>query len=173
MSEPKPVRFQWTDDGVMKPHPRAEMLCDRQFTVGEWYVLVVHEERSEESHRHYFACIREAWQNLPPPLDTRWPSPEHLRKWALVQAGYCNEQAIALHSHKDALEVAALSRRLDHYAVIKVNGDVCRIWTAHSQSRRAMNKQRFQESKEAVLRIISEIIGTDAATLAANAGKAA
>lgn len=169
----KPIRFQWTDDGVMKPHPRATQLCDRQFTIGEWYTLIVHEERSYASHSHYFASIGEAWKNLPDTMQARWPSPDHLRRWALCKTGYCDERTIVARSHKEALEIGALLRGLDGYAVISVNGNVVRIWTAKSQSRKAMNKQEFAASKDAVLRVVSELIGTDAATLNANAGRAA
>lgn len=170
--EMRPVIFVWNGE-AMVPLPRFHNLVNRQFVVSQEYMLVVHEERSHASHAHYFASVAEAWKNLPDVMQARWPSPEHLRKWALCKAGYADERSIIARNGKEAREIAALLRGLDGYAVISVNGDVVRIWTAKSQSRKAMNRREFAESKEAVLRVVSELIGVDAATLNANAGRAA
>jgi hypothetical protein len=157
----------------MVPLPRFHNLVNRQFVVGEQYTLIVHEERSHASHSHYFAAVSEAWRNLPDQLQMRWPSSEHLRRWALCRAGYASERNIIARNHKEAMEIGAIVRGIDDYAIIKVSGDVVTVWTARSQSRKAMNKKEFKKSKDAVLRIVSELIGVDATTLNQNAGRAA
>ena len=90
-----PVEMHW-DGKAMIPQPRFVALCKKQYTPGECYVLGVNEERSIASHRHYFAAINEAWQNLPEDKVARYPSAEHLRKWALIKSGYHNERSISV-----------------------------------------------------------------------------
>ena len=63
------------------------------------------------------------------------------------------------------MRVAAFVRPLDDFAVVETDGLVVTVYTAKSQSMRAMGKKTFQESKDAVLRVIAELIGTDPTTL--------
>lgn len=154
-----PIIYDWTDDGVMKPRGRFAMLADKRFVVGESYRLEVVEERSPESHRHYFASINEAWQNLPEVHSGRWPTPEHLRKWALVKAGYRTETTYIAASKAEALRFAAFLRGLDEYAVIDVGGNVATIYTAKSQSLKEMSRKEFQASKSDVLDVLAQLIG--------------
>jgi hypothetical protein len=123
------------------------------------------EHRSAESHRHYFSCIRNAWINLPDDLADRLPSPEHLRHHALVKTGFGKISEMAFKGNPEAIRAAAVMSEMDTYAVVNVSGPVVTIGRAESQSMKAMGKARFQESKEAVLNYISQLIGTDAATL--------
>jgi len=114
--------------------------------------------RSKVSHDHFFSAVHEAWKNLPEHIAKRWPSPDHLRKWALVKAGFCSIQEIACSSHKQAEYVGANIRRRDGYAVIVVRGSTVRICDASSQSTHAMGGKEFQRSKTAVLEIIANLI---------------
>jgi len=165
-----PLAFEWEGD-VMRPlRPKA---ADAQYVVGEKYMLDVREDRSLPSHRHYFACIREAWANLPEHLAERHASAEHLRKWALIQAGYRDERTIVCASQAEAQRVAAFIRPIDEYAVVVTRGNVVIHYTAKSQSMRAMDKKTFRASKDAVLDIIAGLIKTDTATLRKNAERAA
>lgn len=168
-----PITFAWTDDGTMVPLARFRRTCDRAFAVGETYPLVVQEERSRVSHAHYFASVTEAWKNLPEAIAERFPSSEHLRKWALIKAGYFHERSVACASPEEARKVAAFVRPMDEYAVVSVSGDVVRVYTAKSQSVRAMPKEEFQRSKTAVLEILSGLVGVSAGTLQDEAGRAA
>ena len=155
----------------MRPlRPKA---ADAQYVVGERYMLDVREDRSFRSHRHYFACIREAWINLPEHHAERFANAEHLRKWALIQAGYRDERTVVCASAAEAERVAAFIRPIDDCAVVVPRGNVVIHYTAKSQSMRAMDKETFKASKDAVLDIISGLIQTDAATLRKNAEKAA
>lgn len=157
-----PLYFQWDGESMIPKIPR---LADKHFVVGETYSLIPHEDRSAASHRHYFASINEAHQNLPEDLAERLPTPEALRKYALIRAGFRNERSIACASKAEAQRVAAFVKPMDEFAIVTVENALVTVYTAKSQSMRAMGKKVFSESKDAVLRIISEMIGTDAASL--------
>lgn len=157
-----PLAFDWTGDAMS---PKLPKLADKFYVVGEVYRLAPHEERSAASHRHYFASINEAHNNLPDEIAERLPTPEHLRKFALIRAGYRDERTIVCPTKGEAMRVAAFVRPLDDFAVVETDGLVVTVYTAKSQSMRAMGKKTFQESKDAVLRIIAELIGADPTTL--------
>lgn len=167
-----PILFRWTGE-VMEPHPRAMKDCDAFYVVGEAYRLVEHQERSQKSHAHYFSAIGEAWQNLPEHLAERFPSSEHLRKWALVKAGFADSRQLVASSKAEAIRLAAFIRPCDEYAVVTVSEAVITVWTPRSQSMKAMGKRDFQASKDAVLSILAGLIGTTVDGLRANAGAAA
>ena len=125
------------------------------------------------SHRFYFASVNEAWKNLPEDMAERYPTSDHLRKWALIKAGYRDERSIVASSKAEALRIAAFIRPMDEYAVVVVREAVVRVYTAKSQSTRAMGKAEFGASKEKVLDILSAMIGTSRDALVANAGQSA
>lgn len=169
---PSLIAYRW-DGNVMAPLPRFERHCDREFTVGEIYLLDPIEQRSAASHRHYFSCINTAWQSLPEDLAGRFPSPEHLRKYALIQCGYADEQSIVCASKAEAARVAAFIRPIDEYSIVTVSECVVTRYTAKSQSHKAMGRKAFAESKDRVLDYVSSLIGTDVTALRSNAGRAA
>lgn len=167
----RPVLFRWkavdicVDGGevrrvkVMIPHPRFVALCNRQYEDEEDYALEPVVGRSMRSHRHYFACIHEAFNNLPEQWAKLFPSEEHLRRYALCKTGYANEANYVLDTAKDAGIFARALRGSDEFAVIKITGSAVTVWTAKSQNTRAMKKEEFQASKTAVLDFLAEIIG--------------
>lgn len=157
-----PLAFHWDGDAMS---PKLPKLADKFYVVGEVYRLAPHEERSAVSHRHYFASINEAHNNLPEEIADRLPTPEHLRKFALIKAGYCEARPMAFPTKGEAMKAAAFIRPIDDFAVVDVDGVVVTVYTAKSQSMRAMGKKVFQKSKEAVLQVIAELIGTDPTTL--------
>jgi hypothetical protein len=165
-----PVEFHWTGE-VMKPQPRFNALARKQYTAGECYVLGVNEERSIASHRHYFAAVREAWDNLPEDKVERYPTPEHLRKWALIKAGYHNERSVVCESKKQADAIVAFIEALDEFSVTIVKGPVVKVYTAKSQAVDSMANDEFQKSKADVLAILSETIGTSKKDLEKQAGQ--
>lgn len=153
-----PLPFQW-DGEAMIPKRGFAAKCDEEFIVGETYALVPHEERSMRSHRHYFACVRTAWLSLPEALAGDLPTPEHLRKFALIKAGYCDQERFACASNRDAIKASATIQTKDDFALIDISGKVVTIWTAKSQSVKAMGKEAFNESKAAVLELLESLIG--------------
>ena len=100
MNSDRPLAFRWSGE-VMTPLYRKA--ADAAYTVGEVYVLVPHMPRSKASHDHYFACIHDAWLNLPEELADEIPSDEHLRGWGLCKAGYCDKTIIKCASNEDAI----------------------------------------------------------------------
>ena len=150
------IAFDW-DGEVMRPrHPR---LADRHFVIGETYRLAVQEDRSSASHAHFFASIAEAHTNLPDEWAQRLPTPEHLRRFALIKAGFADSQTFVASSRAEAQRLAAFIRPVDEFAVVTVEGPTVTRYVAKSQSYRAMGKADFQASKDAVLSIVSAMIG--------------
>lgn len=153
-----PIIFQWTGEVMTPVNKRFAKECDREFTIGECYNLIVHESRSAPSHRHYFACIYEAWANLPESMGAELPSPEHLRKRMLIEAGYMNTREIIASSKAEAMRLASFIRPMDEYAVVSVSGCAVIVATAKSQSMRAMGAHEFQASKDAVLVRLADLL---------------
>lgn len=167
-----PLLFQWTGDSMV-PVGRFARECDQHFTVGERYTLVTQEDRSAASHRHYFALVTEAWRNLPEEIAERFPTSEHLRRYALIRAGFADQRQIVASSRAEALRLAAFVRPMDEYAVVAVDGTVVTVWTAHSQNMRSMGKERFKASKDGVLHVLGQMIGVTPEALSRNVQEAA
>jgi hypothetical protein len=172
MTQVRPVTFEW-DGEAMIPLSRFCRLCDQQFAVHERYTLIPHEERSSATHRHYFAALYDAWLNLPEREAERWPTSEHFRKWLLIQAGYADERSIVCPSKAAALKVAAFVKPMDEHAVVVVSESIVKVFTAQSQSMRAMGPKAFQDSKQKVLDLAAEMVGVKPQTLSSEAGRAA
>lgn len=160
------MAFMW-DGEAMQPMRRG--LADKHYVVGEKYILEQHKERSTASHSHYFAALTETWRNLPEDVADQFPTAEHLRKWCLIKAGFADERSIVCASKAEAQRVAAFIKPMDEYALVTVRDATVRVYTAQSQSTRAMNAATFQRSKEAVLEIAAGIIGTTPEAVAENA----
>jgi len=170
----RPVNFVWRDDGTMKPEQRFATLCDRQFVIGEVYPLQVVEARSMASHNFYFASLHEMWNNLPEDIAKRFPTIEHLRAWALVQAGFYTEKDYVCDSVRKAAHLAKIIRAHAEYAVIKISGDVVKVFDPKSQSRPSMSAEEFKASKDAVLDIVAALNpGLSRSTVAKEASKRA
>jgi hypothetical protein len=169
----RPIRFQW-DGEVFVPASRFwARVCDRQLVVGQEYMLEEYYERSDRSHRHYFACIREAWKNLPETIATKFPTPEHLRKRALIGTGFYTEAVLVAANNTEAMRILQFMRARDEFSVFSLNDDTIVERRAISQSRREMGGKQFKESKDAVLDYCSNLVGIDVTTLKKNADRAA
>jgi hypothetical protein len=164
MTPSEPLPFVWDGD-AMRPLPGFADAAAARYGLGEVVTLAPVEPRSSPSHRHYFACVREAWINLPAEHAARFASEEHLRKWALIKAGYRDERSIVCASSAEARRVAAFIRPIDDYAVVTVEGPVILQFTAKSQAPACMGRAQFQASKEAVLAVLAELIGVEPAAL--------
>ena len=165
-----PIPCVW-DGEAFYPRRGFQKKADQHFVAGETYQLQVVEERSAASHRHYFACINEAWQNLPDHLAERLHSPEALRKYALVKAGFADSRTIDCSSKAEARRLAAFIAPMDPFAIVKADGSQVHVWTAQSQSMRAMGKEKFQESKDRVIDVLADMLGVSTETL--NSARAA
>jgi hypothetical protein len=127
------------------------------------FVLSDEKPRSRQTHNHYFAAINDAWENLPEKISGEFPSPEHLRKYAMIRTGHCITHKMLAANNKAAIEAATFIMELDEFALCEVAGNVVTVYRAQSQSFRAMGKDVFKKSKEDVLGFLSQLIGADVA----------
>lgn len=156
MTTGRPIAFNWDGEAMVPVHPR---LADKEYVVGERYMLAPFEPRSVASHNHEFAWLQAAWENLPEELAEQFPTPTHLRRYALIRAGYSDSHSLVCASKAEALRLAAFIRPMDEFAIVTVNGCVVNRFTAKSQSKRAMGKQVFQDSKTKIMEIVAQMIG--------------
>lgn len=157
--------FLWTGDAFV-PTARFVTAAQEKFVPGAAYWLSVEPERSEKTHNHEFGFIATAWKNLPDHLAEHFPTAEHLRKRALIDAGYYTETILDVGSNAAALRVRAYAQAEDEFAVVVVRGPVVVVRKAKSQSRRAMGAGQFHASKQAVLEIVAGLIGVTPDALA-------
>jgi hypothetical protein len=161
MSKVAPIIFEW-DGEAMVPLSRFRNIADREFTVGERYRMEAQEQRSIISHNHYFATLQNIWESLPERYDNAIPSAEHMRKWALIRTGYRDERSIVCASKAEAKRVAAFVKPMDDFAIVVVNEATVSVYTAKSQSMKAMGAKDFQQSKERVLEYCQAMLEPDA-----------
>lgn len=155
---PAPLPCRWDGESFSPISQRFARQADKDFVAGDIYYMVPEEPRSAKSHRHEFAWLREAWRNLPEDLAPLYPTEEHLRKRALIAAGFYTEQAIDAGTRAAALRVAAAIPALDEFAAVKIEGATVLVQRARSQSLRAMGAKDFAESKTAIIAIIADML---------------
>lgn len=153
-----PLAFEWDGDAMV---PLNAKRADAFYTVGERYIMAPVSQRSDATHKHEFAWLREAWMSLPDDLAERFPTAEHLRKWALIRAGYSDSHTITCASKAEAIRVAAFIRPIDEFAVVTTNGATVTRFTAKSQSRRAMGAKEFQDSKTKIMEVVARMLGVE------------
>ena len=168
-----PLIFQWTGEAMVPASPFWARKADVAYVVGETYKMVEHHDRSANSHRHFFATVHDAWQTLPDELLETYPTSEHLRKKALIRTGHRDERSIVCASKAEALRLGAFIRPMDDYSIVDVREAVVRVWTAKSQSTKAMGAKAFQQSKSDVLDFIDALLGVGQGETAANSARAA
>lgn len=173
MSAALPLFYRWDGESFTPVGTRGKLEADRQFVIGQTYRLAEEQERSMLSHRHEFAWLREAWMNLPENIADQYPSPEHLRKRALIEAKFYTEQIIDAGSNAAALRVASGIKSREEFSVVIVRESIVVIRDPKSQSVRAMGPKEFQASKTAIMEIIAALIGVTPEELQKQAGKAA
>lgn len=167
-----PITFRW-DGEAMAPLPRHAAECDRTFVVGQAYRLAEYQDRSLATHNHEFAWLNEAWKNLPESLADLYPTAEHLRKRALIDAGFYDEVIVDAGTQAAAIRVASAFRTREEFSLVITRGPAVVLRTAKSQSRRSMNRAEFQASKIAIMDVISAMVGVSSEDLSRHAGRAA
>jgi len=168
-----PILFKWDGEAFAPASQFWAKLADREFVVGEKYKLVEHKDRSANSHRHFFATVNDAWRTLPDHMLDDYPTAEHLRKKALIRKGYHFTRDHVCDTPAAARNMAAFIRPMDEYAIIIAKDCVVRVHTAMSQSVKAMGARDFQESKQAVLDFIDDLLGVERGATAENARRVA
>lgn len=158
----RPIQVTW-DGEVLRPTSTFWLNRAREaWGDGEILMVEAREERSSASHNHLFAAIAECWQNLPDEKKEQYPTPEHLRKWATIKAGFHDRRDMPCAGPASAMELARFIRPIDTYAVVLARGDVVSVYTAKSLSLRSMDKAAFAKAKEAILDVLGKLIGTTA-----------
>lgn len=162
MTKVPPMIFEWNGE-AMVPLRRFHNIANAEFTVGERYRLETQEQRSLVSHAHYFATLNDIWLSLPERYGDAIPSVEHMRKWALIRTGYRDERSIVCASKAEAKRVAAFVKPMDDFAIVVVSEATVAVYTAKSQSMKAMGARDFQQSKERVLEYCQSMLESEAA----------
>lgn len=167
-----PVAAIWNDEtATFTVARRFQRRAREQFQNGQEYYLEERIARSGASHAQYMASVGEAHANLSDENKEVLKTPEHLRKWALITAGYYDETLVEGGDGEAgklaAMRMAVLARKFDDFAEVKVvrlPGDddelkwFMRLRIAKSQSFSAMNKEQFEKSKRDVLDILAGAI---------------
>lgn len=153
MASIPPIAYRWDGEAM---RPLSSHHADQHLVIGERYVLVEHSERSQASHAHFFAAVGECWRSLPDEMVARFPSADHLRRYALIKSGFCDKIEVVCANNIEAMKVATLAQR--DFSIVDITGNVVIVWTAKSQSMRAMGKVDFAASKEAVLNVLADML---------------
>tara|TARA_R100000908_G_C3733264_1_gene131960 strand:- start:653 stop:1192 length:540 start_codon:yes stop_codon:yes gene_type:complete len=167
MREQDLIRAVWTGQSFVPDGNYALAQTRDRLGDGQVVNLDLDPERSAKSHRHAFAFVRTAWMNLPEHnLGTPYAvSTEALRKYALIQTGYCNTEMMAMGTTERANRAAALlsrvSTNMHGFAITNVIGTVVYCHTPHSQSMKSMGGAKFAESKTAILEFLADMIGAN------------
>jgi hypothetical protein len=129
--------------------------------------MIVDEPRSQASHRFYFACLKNAFDNLPETISHLFTDPEDLRHYALIETGNYTDHPIKCATKDEAMRwVSRLMRDPQNiYCRFFVNDDTIVRREPKSQSTKAMGKQAFEKSKADVLELCSILTGIDVAAL--------
>lgn len=149
-----PLLCKWDGEQFI-PLPYFAKRAAREFVVGETYNMAELQLRSMNSHRHFFACVNEAWNNLPDEEQERFPTPDDLRKWALTFTSHCDVKHYQAGSNQEALRVARVLRESHDYCRVEVNGRLVNYYVPHSQSLKNMGARTFQVSKDAVFDVLA------------------
>lgn len=165
MNAARHILCDWDGESFTPSTIFMERQAQHLYETGKRYRMVEEAERSQETHRHYFATLRDLYDSLPGRFaDEPWAqSCEHLRAFALIKTKFCNATEFPCGSRAEADRWAANLRPLDEYSIVTVRGTVVTRFTAKSQSYKAMpDKGEFQASKQAVLDYVSDLIGLPA-----------
>lgn len=165
MSELAPIECVWNGEVFAPINSWWAKRAGRQYAKGEVLHLVDEPERSSSSHAHFFAALNRGWQSLPESMAEQYPSPDMLRKKLLIKTGFCSERSIVCASKAEAQRMAAFISAGTPYSVVIPRLAMVSVYTADSQSMRAMGKARFQESKTAVLDALADMLGIESKRL--------
>ncbi len=156
------------------PFQRHLIEARKRFDVSEVVYMDVEHERNMNSHREYFALIRNAFDNLPETMaDAPFAKNEAaLRKHALIATGFCDQSVVAAPSNEAAKQMAPaidlMARRLHGYATTDILDALVICKVPQSQSLEAMGRKVFMDSKAKVLHWLANLIGVDPTELERN-----
>lgn len=159
-----PLRFIWLENAMVPASALWLRKCQERFEPGTEYVFEEVHELSERSRRHFHASVREAWLSLPDRIAGDFATPDHLRKYATIKAGFHDKRSIHCESVAEARKVASFIRPMDEYAIVTTTENVVTVWTAKSTT--GMDHKTFQRCKDGTLEEIAKLIQVEPKTLA-------
>lgn len=177
-----PITAVWTGEVFVPDGNWSRAACMDALGAGEVTRLLVNPDgkpRTEKSHRHQFAWVRDALENLPEHMmDAPFAKNEDcLRKHALIKCGYCDAAVLAAGSEREARRMAAhvkaLADKAHGYSITVVSGRLVYSYTPKSQTYKAMPDGEFQRSKQDILEFIAGLIGCAPEELVRNKRSAA
>lgn len=140
--------------------------CEKRFVVGQIYTLEqVDEARNMNAHNAYMAEVASAWENLSDAATKKLKTPTHLRKWALIETGWYDEQIVDCGTHELASRMATFTHQTDEYCEIRIRKNLLVIRRPRSQKRSKMNSEDFKKSSKAVLDLLADMIGVNRTVL--------
>lgn len=166
------IRVRYENDALIPDGNFARARVEDIFGAGEVREIDLEPQRSRASHNHAFAFIDVAWSNLPEDLrEMPWAvNRDTFRKHALIATGYCDTALIACGDERRAERMAKMvehiAANLHGYVVVQVSGPVVYCHTPQSQSLKAMGKERFQQSKQAILEWMAALLAVEPDDLA-------
>jgi hypothetical protein len=160
-----PLVLTWNGDSLEPASGYWRRMANEHLVVGQRYRMVEEAERSLASHNHEFAWLKEAWNSLPDELLDQYPNTEILRKHGLIAKGHCTMVQHVCATAAEAERLAAILRPYDPYAIVRQRGTVVTVYTAVSQSKRAMGAAMFQQSKSDLMEFVGDLLGVDPETL--------
>ena len=160
-----PLVFTWNGEAMVPASGYWMRQANEHFYVGQRYRMVEEAERSPISHRHEFAWLKSAWDSFPDELLDQYPNTEILRKHGLIAKGHCTMKQYPCPTVAEAERLAAILKPLDAYAIVVQRGPVVTVYTAVSQSKKAMGGPAFQQSKSDLMEFVGDLLGVDPQTL--------
>jgi predicted nucleotidyltransferase len=158
MTAPPALEYEWTGEGFT-PTQRHRKTADGYFVVGQRYALTEVHERSSRSHAHFFASMKEAYDNLPENIASQFKNAEHFRARGLIECGFCDEHSFVCASPADAIKAVSLVTKGQPYAAVSIVDNAAVVRIAHSQSYKAMNKAEFENTHQQVLEWAWHLVG--------------
>ena len=122
-------------------------------------------QRSTQSHGHQFAAINDCFDSLPAKFASApyAANADAFRKHGLISTGHCDVASVVFDTPEQARAaapfIADLARKAHGYALTVARGPVVVCSTPHSQSYKAMGKDRFNKSKADVLAWCESVLG--------------
>jgi len=121
--------------------------------------------RDRSALRGFMATVKELWDSMPERFDNVpfARSPDTFRKHALIKTGHCDVDTFCFNTPDEArrklTNIGYMARMAHGYTIIKIDGPVIHCITPHSQSLKAMGKEKFNKSKADVLDFCRGIVG--------------
>ena len=172
MSSVKPFLFKWSGFGMV-PLAGQHLRCAERFVVNGRYGFVIFDGRSEENHSHYFAVIRDYWNNWPESYEIELSSEKQLRRHALIRTGHYDQHIMALASKEDAERYIERMTEREGYAEFSLNESVVVARFAKTQRKNFQSNADFKKAKQDVLDFMASVTGIPVEQMKREAGQAA